>query len=109
MKFLLPLILSVSSLIGCTTTQPAGTVAATEIALTTAESLAFHYATLPTCPTAAPACSDPAVVARIKAADNTAYAAVKAARAATAAGNDNGTVAAASAAVAALNAAIPHS
>ncbi len=107
MKYIIAFALALS-LGACSTTQPAATVAATEIALTSAEVLAFHYVTLPPCGGASTvACSNPALVARIKAADTKAYDAVKVARAATGAGSDNGTVAAASAAVAALVAIVP--
>ena len=54
-------------------------LAETEIALTTAERAALAYATLPRCP-AVTMCHTPEAVARIKVADDIAYAAVKAAR-----------------------------
>ena len=53
-----------------------GTVA---LALTAAERLAIAYIKLPRCPAPAP-CSDPAIVAKIAAADNAAFNAVQAAR-----------------------------
>ena len=55
-------------------------LAGTEVALTETERLALAYVTLPACPGAA-LCSDAAVVAKIKAADNIAYAAVMGAKA----------------------------
>ncbi len=55
-------------------------VAASEIALTAAETLALSYTSLPRCPKAAPACSAQATVDKIKALDNTAYNAVVMAR-----------------------------
>jgi hypothetical protein len=86
----------------CGTTQTAQTVAASEVALTAAEATAFKYATLPSCPvTTGTLCSQPAIVAQIKAADNIAYAAVKAAEGGT------GDAALAAAAVAALVALVP--
>jgi hypothetical protein len=77
-------------------------VAQTEVGLTSAEQLAMQYVTLPACPSATGAlCSDPSITAKIKAADDVAYAAVK--------GLENGTVtaAAAQAAVASLLSVIP--
>lgn len=53
-------------------------VSAAVVTLTTAERLALIYTSQPRCPAPAP-CSDPAIVQRIKDADNQAYAAVKAA------------------------------
>ena len=78
----------------------ANTVPAAEVALTQAEVTAKIYTDLPRCPAAAP-CSDPAIVAKIGAADNAAFAAVKAAEAGT------GDPAAAAAAIAALLALVP--
>lgn len=87
-----------AALAACATTIPA-----TEIALTAAERTALAYVTQPRC-TAAPVvtCSDPATVARIKAADAVAYSAVVAAR-------TGGSTADAAAAVAALAALVPVS
>lgn len=93
-------------LAGCGATPAAvqTNVAQLEVALTAAEKAAFLYATRPQCPTSAPLCSDAATVAKVKAADNTAYAAVKGARAAP---TDTAQAARASAAVAALVSMIP--
>ena len=71
-------------LAGCAAQQPATTglsngVAAAEIALTSAEKTALIYTKLPRCP-AASLCSTQAAVDKIKAADNTAFIAVQAAR-----------------------------
>lgn len=92
---------------GCAAQQGASVqtdVAKAEVALTAAERVALHYVTLPPCLKAhAPLCSDAAVVARIKQADNAAYAAVKAARAS----NNRSDLTAANAAVAALSALVP--
>lgn len=63
-----------------TTNAVTSDVAATEIALTAAETLALSYTSLPRCPIAAPACSTQATVDNIKALDNKAYTAVVAAR-----------------------------
>lgn len=60
--------------------QASSDVAAAAVALTAAEKLALSYTSLPRCP-AATACSDEATVTKIKAADNTAYDAIKAAEA----------------------------
>lgn len=85
---------------GATTT----TVAQTELALTAAEKAATLYVTLPQCTTATrPICSEKATIATIKDADNTAFAAVMAARQ----GGDQAKVAAADAAVATLVSVIP--
>lgn len=71
-------------LAGCasqqTTSAVGADVAAAEVALTAAETIALHYATLPRCP-AAVLCSSQAVVDKIKALDRTAYSAVEAAKA----------------------------
>lgn len=94
---------SLLALGACQAGTPAQTpVAEAEVALTTAERLALHYVTLPACPKAT-LCSDAATVAKIKAADNVAYAAVKAARA----NNTDANVAAANAAIAGLLSIIP--
>lgn len=60
------------------TTTVNNSVAAAVIALTSAEKAALIYTSLPACPTA-PVCADSVLKAKIKAADNTAYTAVKAA------------------------------
>ena len=73
---------------GCSTTDgvktadPQKAVAAVEVALTAADKTATHYITLPLCgPThAKPVCSEAAVSAKIKANEQKAYDAVKAAR-----------------------------
>lgn len=72
------------------------------VALTLAERAALRYAQLPRCPKAS-LCSDAATVAEIKLKDQSAYAAVKAARQA----GDKADTAALNAAIAALAAAIP--
>lgn len=91
------------ALAACTTPAVQTDAAAAEVALTTAERLALAYTTLPQCGAAGATaiCSDPAIKAKIKAADNTAYTAVKAAE------TGGTTVAAAVAAIAALQAVIP--
>jgi hypothetical protein len=66
------------SLAACSTSN----IAQTEVALTIAERLALVYVTQPVCvPAGPPVCSDPAIVAQIKAADAVAYSAVKQAQA----------------------------
>jgi hypothetical protein len=98
----LPTIAAVLMLAGCAQTVPAS-----EIALTAAEATALQYVTLPACAPGATSqpggalCSQATVVAQIKAADNTAFTAVKAAESGT------GMQAAASAAVAALSSLVP--
>lgn len=91
------------ALAACSTTTVQTDSAAAAVALTTAERLALVYMSLPQCgaPGATAVCSDPAVKAKIKAADNTAYAAVKSAEAGMT------TTAAAVAAITALQALIP--
>lgn len=92
-------------LVGCGTTKapPAKTdIAAVEIALTAAEKAATLYVTRPQCPQAAPLCSERATVDKIKAADNTAFTAVRLAR-------TGGDILAASSAIAALVALVPVS
>jgi hypothetical protein len=87
------------TLVGCGQTNQ---VAQAENALTIAEQAATVYVRLPLCPQAAGTlCSDATIAAKIKAADNVAYAAVK--------GAENGTVAPADAvaAVSALSALTP--
>lgn len=62
-------------------THADNSVAAAETALTAAEQAATLYTSLPRCaPHGSPLCSQASVVASIKAADNTAYSAVVAAR-----------------------------
>lgn len=75
------------------------------IALTAADQVALQYVTLPLCGPAhpAPACSQPAITARIKASAQAAHDAVKAAEKS----GDNASLAAANAAVAALVAITP--
>ena len=83
--------------------QPAQTtVAQVAVALTAADQVALQYVDLPRCP-AAPACSDPATVARIKDAAAKAYGSVKAAEASGAQGD----ITLAVSAVGALAAVIP--
>ena len=65
-------------LVGCA--GQGNDIIAAEVALTAAEKAATIYARLPRCPGPA-VCSDQATVDKIKAADNTAYNAVKAAEA----------------------------
>jgi hypothetical protein len=91
---------------GCASTSSVATVnssvAAAEEALTAAETAAALYTGLPPCGTGAPAiCANPSIVAQIKAADNEAYAAVKAAE------SNSGTLAAALTAIGSLTDAIP--
>jgi hypothetical protein len=82
------------------------TIAMMEQSLTAAEKAATIYIKLPLCSTTAQRpCSDAAVSAKIKAADQAAYDAVKAARAS----SDNAKLAAAAAALAALIDLIPSS
>lgn len=74
-------ILAVALLLaGCATAghSSSADVAALTVGLTAAERAATAYLTLPTCP-GAPLCSNPGISARIKAADQKAYVAVKAA------------------------------
>jgi hypothetical protein len=75
-------------LAACSTAPPAPstTIASAEVALTAAEKTATAYVTLPLCPAGATTgpngkvCSQPVLVAKIKAADDVAYDAVLAAR-----------------------------
>lgn len=99
--------IALAGVAGCTTAQPRSTVAALETSLTVLEAGGTAYIQLPLCGGASEVCSDPAVSARIKAADVKAYTAVKAARAATANGGGDGSTQAAAAAVAALRTLIP--
>lgn len=93
---ILPLALALA-LAGCagqsTTVTAANTVASAEVGLTAAEKLALIYEQSPS--------PNPAVVAQIKAADNTAYNAVKEAEA------GDGTLNAALAAISALTKLVP--
>lgn len=103
-------------LAGCATGSSAGTTTPTakatvlglEAGLTVADNLALNYVSLPACTGSnGPLCSNPTVVAQIKAADNAAYGAVTAAQAAVdadATGTAATTVAAVSAAATALQA-----
>ena len=102
----LPVLLPFVALVGLLGLSACGSttaVVSAENALATAETLATQYVKLPACgaPTSPPLCSDAATVAKIKAADNVAYAAVK--------GFEKGTVSAtdAQAAVNGLTALIP--
>lgn len=95
-------LLAASFLMGCA--GPSG-LAATEVALTAAEKAARAYAVLPQCSAVnRPICSEEAIIVQLKQADNDAYGAVVAARAAPA---DNVKAAAAAAAVAVLVEMIP--
>jgi hypothetical protein len=68
-------------LVACSNVQVANTVASMEQTLTVAEKTADVYAKLPRCPQATGvACSDQTVVTSIAGLDQTAYAAVMAAR-----------------------------
>jgi uncharacterized protein YcfL len=90
------------ALAACSSTQQSQTVAGAEVALTAAEAAAFQYVTLPVCPASnGTLCSNPAISAQIKAADNVAFAAVKSAEA------GSGSVATAMAAIASLSSVIP--
>ncbi len=99
-----PILLPLLGCAGCVQ-QPGLPLAQLELALTASEKAALVYVTLPTCIVdGQPLCSTAAAVTKIKAADNQAFAAVLAARAAPA---DNVKAQAAAAAVAALVASIP--
>jgi len=94
------------ALTACTAvgTNTQSSVAALEVGLTTTENAAIAYVRLPNCgtPNAAPVlCSDPAVVAKLKTADMTAYQAIKASEAAIV-GGQSGNLADAQAALAAF-------
>lgn len=95
-----PMVL-VAGLMACTAGQPQQTIAALESGLTVAERAAIGYVSLPRCPQSAPVCSDPAIVSKIKDADNTAYLTVKNAQAALASGGSPN-IAAATAALSAF-------
>lgn len=81
-------------------------VAAAEVALTTADTLAAAYVSLPACGGATKVCSDPATVTKIRAAAANAYAQVKQAEAQAAAGQPVDTLALTTA-ISALQAIIP--
>lgn len=83
---------------GCTTPQQQTSIAGLEVGLATAETAATVYKNAPG--------SDPAIVAKMKAADNVAYSTIKQAEA-TAATGATVDLTAASAALTALQAAIP--
>src|SRR5574337_1284674 len=76
----------IAGLAACTSGQPQQTAAALASGLTVAERTAVGYASLPRCPQGAPVCSDPAIVQKIRDADNGAYTEVKKFEAAAAAG-----------------------
>ena len=82
-------------------------IAATEVALTTAETLALNYMRLPLCGTAEASklCTRASVKQTVKDADNRAYAAVQSLRASSASGAP-AALAAAQAAIAALSSAV---
>lgn len=65
------------ALAACTTGQPQETAAVMASGLTVAERTALGYVSLPRCPAGAPVCSDPAIVAKIRQADDAAYTEVK--------------------------------
>lgn len=88
------------ALLGCANPAVNNSVAALEISLTAAETLATNYVALPRCPAAA-VCSDPATVSKIKSLDQQAYTAVKAAEA------DSTLISTAIAAVSAFQTSIP--
>lgn len=76
------------------------TIASLEVGLASAEYAAAAYVKLPVCVGTTPVCSDPALSAKLKAADNRAYAAIKTAEGIAAAGGSVSTVAASAALVA---------
>lgn len=102
---LLAIAMLTAMLTACATANTKSVIAGLEVSLTSAETAATLYARLPVCGAAA-ICQNPAVTAKLKAADATAYAAVKSAEAAAASGASVDTTAAV-AAVAALQSAIP--
>jgi hypothetical protein len=69
----------------CTPQQQQSSLPSIEVALAVAETAANGYKNLPPCGVAP--CCDPAIVAKMKAADNVAYDAVKAAQKSAAAGS----------------------
>ena len=93
---------AIAALAACSSAQQSQTVAGAEVALTAAEAAAFQYVKLPLCPASdGTLCSNVAISAQIKAADNVAFAAVNSAKA------GSGSVATAMAAIASLSAVIP--
>src|SRR5207248_8559672 len=74
--------LGLNALLGCAQRPGTATAVSLETNLTAAERAALVYVQLPSCPQPAGECSDPAVVAKINAAETAARAAVTAARAA---------------------------
>lgn len=74
------MVAGVLSLSACKSTTVANDVAAAEIALTGAEQVALVYTSRPRCGGTVTLCSDQVAVDKIKAADQKAYDAVKAAR-----------------------------
>ena len=93
---------------GTVVTHPIGPedVAALEVALTIADTLALNYVRLPSCPTATPACSVPATKQAIKDDAQKAHDAVKVLRSSSAAGAP-AAFAVAQAALATLQASVP--
>ncbi len=92
----------VVGLASCTTTPAVGNdIAAVEIALTAAERAALIYTSLPRCGGVATLCSSQATVDRVKAADQQAYQAMKAAQ------KDSGLISAAWGAISAFQLATP--
>jgi hypothetical protein len=89
------------SLAACASNTVGNDAAAAEIALTSAERVALIYTTLPRCGGVATICSNPATVDKIKALDQQAYTAVKAAE------NNSGLISAAWAAISIFQSAIP--
>ena len=85
------------ALSACATGQPQQTTAVLEAGLTVAERTALAYVSLPRCPQGAPVCSSPAVVQKIRDADNGAYGEIKSVEAAVAAGGSPDTSVAAAA------------
>lgn len=63
--------------IACTSANQQSSIAALEVGLATAETAANAYKNLPACSATVTVCSDPAIVAKIKAYDNTAYTTIK--------------------------------
>lgn len=80
MKYLATLFLAVLlSACSTTPTTPQQTIYQIEANYTAAAQIILAYKGLPPCPAATVLCSDPAVVAKLKDADNIAYASLKAA------------------------------
>jgi hypothetical protein len=87
MKRYRPIVLAAALLCAaCTSANQQSSIAALEVGLATAETAAVAYKDLPPCGGTATVCSDPAIVAQMKAADNKAYDAIKAAEAKAATG-----------------------